>query len=151
MKIDLMNIVAAGKDDEEFQMSAMIDIVFLLLIYFLVTTSLAKSEADLGIKLPGTVVQTTTLKMPDEQVIEIAADGQVLLNGQTFDPPSQREMPRLVATLIRFRQASDATGNPAMISIQADESVRHQRVIDVMNACAIAGIKNVTFGMGEEQ
>lgn len=149
MKIDLMNLVAASKDDEEIQMSSMIDIVFLLLIYFIVTTSLAKSEADLGIQLPGTVVQTTTLKMPDEQIIEIAADGSVILNGSTFDSVNSRNMPELVATLTRFRQASDATKNPAMVSIQADEQVAHQRVIDVMNACAAAQIKNVTFGMGE--
>ncbi len=149
MKIDLMNIVAASKDEEEIQMSSMIDIVFLLLIYFIVTTSLAKSEADLGIQLPGTVVQTTTLKMPDEQIIEIAADGAVVLNGSTFDSKVSRDMPQLVATLARFRQASEATKNPPMVSIQADEEVHHQRVIDVMNACAVAEIKNVTFGMGE--
>ncbi|MEX1117248.1 MAG: biopolymer transporter ExbD [Terrimicrobiaceae bacterium] len=150
MKIDLMNLMAASKDDEEIQMSSMIDIVFLLLIYFIVTTSLAKSEADLGIQLPGTVVQTTTLKMPDEQIIEVAADGSVILNGMAFDSVTSRDMPELVATLVRFRQASDATKNPAMISIQADEEVVHQRVVDVMNACATAEIKNVTFGMGEE-
>ena len=150
MKIDLVNLVAASKDDEEIQMSSMIDIVFLLLIYFIVTTSLAKSEADLGIQLPGTVVQTTTLKMPDEQIIEVAADGSVLLNGSSFDSPSSREMPELVSTLVRFRQSSEATQNPAMVSIQASDDVPHQRVIDVMNACALAKIKNVTFGMGEE-
>jgi len=149
MKIDLMNLVAASKDEEEIQMSSMIDIVFLLLIYFIVTTSLAKSEADLGIQLPGTVVQTTTLKMPDEQIIEVAADGTVLLNGASFDSTASRDMPELVATLVRFRQASEATKNPPMVSIQADEQVAHQRVIDVMNACAAANIKNVTFGMGE--
>jgi len=149
VKIDLVNLVAASKDDEEIQMSSMIDIVFLLLIYFIVTTSLAKSEADLGIQLPGTVVQTTTLKMPDEQIIEVAADGSVLLNGSSFDSPSSREMPELVSTLVRFRQSSEATQNPAMVSIQASDDVPHQRVIDVMNACALAKIKNVTFGMGE--
>lgn len=149
MKIDLVNLVAASKDDEEFQMSSMIDIVFLLLIYFLVTSSLAKSEADLGIQLPGTVVQTTSVKMPDEQIIEIDPQGAVILNGMVFDSSNSREMPELVRTLIRFRQASEAANNPAMVSIQADEAVSHQRVIDVMNACAAANIKNVTFGMGE--
>lgn len=149
MKIDLLNLVAAAKDDEEFQMSSMIDIVFLLLIYFLVTTSLVKSEADLGIKLPGTVVQTTSVKMPDEQIIEITAEGRVFLNGMEFDSPDSREMPQLVTTLIRFRQAADAIKNPAMVSIQADPACLHQRVIDVMNACSAASITNVTFGMDE--
>jgi len=146
MKIDLMNLVQASKDDEEIQMSSMIDIVFLLLIYFIVTTTLAKSEADLGIQLPGTVVQSTKLKMPDEQIIEIDPAGTVLLNSMAFDNNEDRNMTQLTGTLIRFRQASEATRNLAMVTIQADSEVAQQRVVDVLNACAAAGIKNVTFG-----
>lgn len=147
MKINVTNLVKANKDDEEIQMSSMIDIVFLLLIYFIVTTTLAKSEADLGIRLPGTVQQSKTLKMPDEQIIEIDSGGQVLLNSMSFDNSGDHSMPQLTSTLVRFRQASEATKNMAMVTIQADADVPHQRVVDVMNSCAAADIKNVSFGM----
>lgn len=147
MKIDLMNIVKASKDDEEIQMSSMIDIVFLLLIYFIVTTTLIRTEADLGIQLPGMVVQSKEVKMPDEQIIEIDDRGVVFLNGRAFDSPDKREMPELASTLVRFRQAAAAAKTPAMVTIQASEDSVHQRVVDVMNACAAAEIKNVSFGM----
>lgn len=124
----------------------MIDVVFLMLFYFMVTTSLKKVEADLGISLPGTVEQTGSVKLPDEQIIEIDPSGTVILNGQTFDSADTREMPSLVATLVRFRQASEASGNPPMITVQPSPDTQHQRVIDVLNACAAARISNVSFG-----
>jgi biopolymer transport protein ExbD len=51
--------------------------------------------------------------------------------------------------LVRYREASEATKNKAMITIQAENKTKHQRVIDVMNACGEAGITHVTVGMSE--
>ncbi len=148
MKLDVLNLTGQNSDDEEFQMAPMIDIVFLLLIYFMVTTTLIKQEADLGMQLPGTVQQSAEVKMPDEQIIEIRADGRIILNGQVFDGVDSRKMPELTGVLVRFKQSSDLTNTPAMITIQADDDSAHQRVIDAMDACAAAGIKSVSFGMG---
>jgi biopolymer transport protein ExbD len=86
--------------------------------------------------------------MPDEQIIEVLADGRVVLNSRSYGTPGQRELPELVATLDRFRQASELTRTPAVVTIQADDQALQQRVIDVLNACAAAKLKNVTFGMG---
>jgi biopolymer transport protein ExbD len=145
MKLRNKNIFESTQD-EEFQMSSLIDVVFLLLIYFIVSTTLLKSEADLGITLPGSVAQSVSAKLPDEQIIEIDAQGNVSLNGMTFDDPAYREMPRLTTTLVRFRQASESAQNPAMVTIQPSPDTMHQRVIDVLNACAAAGVNNVSFG-----
>lgn len=128
-------------------MAPMIDIVFLLLIYFMVTTTLTKQEADLGMQLPGKVKQDEPVKMPDEQIIEVRSNGQIILNGQVFDDENSRNMPALTATLTRFKASSDLSGTPAMITIQAENDSLHQRAIDVMNACAAAGIRSVSFGM----
>ncbi|MDA0578386.1 MAG: biopolymer transporter ExbD [Verrucomicrobia bacterium] len=125
--------------------ASLIDMVFLLLIYFMVTASLIKSEGDLGIKLPGSISQSVSVDMPDEQVIEVRGSGRVYLNGREFDAAERTELPELAATLDRYRQASAAARNEALITIWADDETAHQRVIDVMNACAAAGIVNLTF------
>ena len=57
-------------------------------------------------------------------------------------------MTDLVQTLVRYRLASQASQNKYMITIQAEDGANYERVIDVMNACAGAGIKDVTFGSG---
>jgi len=148
MKIRNRQILEASSRDEEIQMSGMIDVTFLLLIYFIASTTLIRSEADLGIALPGSIAQSVQVRLPDEQIIEIEANGEVILNGMTFDSRDSRQMPQLVATLIRFRQASEAANNPPMITLQPNPFTEHQRVIDVLNACAAAEIKNVSFGGG---
>jgi biopolymer transport protein ExbD len=137
------------------QIAPLIDVVFLLLIYFMVTSSLKKQEADLGILLPGTVVQSKTVAMPDEQIVEVKADGTILLNGRRYGrrlPDEERfapqELPGLAVTLIRYRQAAESAGTKALVTIQSDDDAVHQRVVDVMNVCTGVGIKHVTFGMG---
>jgi biopolymer transport protein ExbD len=134
---------------QELQIAPLIDCVFQLLIYFMVSASLQKTEADLGISLPGSVMQSQPSQMPDEQIVEIDAKGKVTLNGRGFDVTGDPEMPELTATLIRYRQASEAARNKAMVTIMCADDTVHQRTIDVMNACAAARIKNVTFSSGE--
>jgi len=133
----------------ELQIAPLIDVVFLLLIYFMVSSSLKRSEADLSLSLPSQVAQAQSVKMPDEQIIEVLGNGAIMLNGREFSDPNKRDMGDLEHTLTRYREASVLTGNPAMITIAADDDSVHERVIDVLNACAGAGIKNVTFGSAE--
>lgn len=137
-----------GHAEEGLAVGPLIDVVFLLLIYFIVNSSLKDPETDLGIRLPGNVQQSDQLKMPDEQIIEIGENGNVNVNNSLFGQDGSRTLPQLVEKLARYKAASDASGNKAMVTIQADSKTKHQRVIDVMNACAAAGLKNVTVGMG---
>ena len=53
------------EESPALEIASLIDMVFLLLIYFMVTASLVKSEGDLGIKLPGLVRQAVSVDMPD--------------------------------------------------------------------------------------
>ena len=140
-----MKIAIDRENEPELDIASLIDMVFLLLIYFMVTASLVKSEGDLGIQLPGVVQQSVTVDMPDEQILEVRGDNRVLLNGRVLGEADQQDMPELVTTLQRYRLASEAAQNRALITIWADDIVKHQRVIDVMNACADAGIEDVTF------
>ncbi len=133
----------------DLQIAPLIDVVFLLLIYFMVSSSLKRSEADLSMSLPGAVQQTQELKMPDEQIIEVLADGRIMLNSRTYDDPAKADLADLEQTLVRYREASQLMNTPAMITVAAADESRHERVIDVLNACAGAGIKRVTFGSAE--
>jgi len=135
------------KTDEGLEVSSLIDVVFLLLIYFMVTASLKKSEADLGITLPGLISQSKEVNMPDEQIIEVQKDGTIILNNTTYGTGGSKRLPKLEATLKRYVMASKASKSKAMVTIQADDETMHERCIDVMNACKAANIKHMTFGM----
>jgi biopolymer transport protein ExbD len=149
MKINLSNLVVANEGDE-MQMAPLIDVVFLLLIFFMVTSSLQKFETDLGIRLPGRVQQSEQLAMPDEQIVEILTDGRVMLNNQFYDDPGTPDMPQLTAMLKKFKQASELANVKPLLTVQASGKSDHQRLMDVLNAAAGADIAHVSIGLGDD-
>ena len=143
-----MTLKLPEEEEPELSISPLIDMTFLLLIYFICTCTPIPPEADLGIRLPGMVAQATTVDMPDEQIIEVRHNGQVFLNDKEYDKPSSQDLPELQRVLRSYKAASEASGNQALVTIWAEDDTEHQRVIDVMNACAAAKIKDVSFAGG---
>jgi len=136
----------------EMQMGPMIDMVFLLLVFFMVSAKPVKQESDINIGLPGTVAQEEAVEIPDEQRIQIQPNGQILLNDQPMDAPQSPELPALLSTLKRFKESADSNKTEALITIDADDAANHQRIVQVLNACAQAKITGVTFAdAGEEE
>ena len=130
----------------DLQIAPLIDCVFLLLIYFMVSSTLKRPEADLTLALPGAVAQSTRLELPDEQIIEVMADGTIILNTKNYTARDKSDLASLEHTLKRYRQAAQLSNTKAVITIAAADDAAHERVVDVLNACAGANIKNVTFG-----
>jgi biopolymer transport protein ExbD len=139
------------EEKPQMQIAPMIDCVFLLLIYFMVSSTLDKQEADLSFQLPGVVEQTESLDMPDEQIIEIRADGQVIVNEFPYDTPGARRFTELANMLRRFKQASESNKVEAVVTIAPDEAVQHQTIVRVMDAVGAAGIKAVNFSLGDDE
>lgn len=135
--------ILTEQDHTDF--TSMIDVVFLLLIYFMVTTALIKEEADLGIRLPANVPPSQDEDPPQEQIVEIQPSGQVLLNGAVMDHTQSRGMPELTRTLERLKAANDRGGLKTSVTIVADPDSLHQRSMDVLNACGSADIRLVMF------
>lgn len=128
----------------------MIDVVFLLLMYYLVTSTLDKQEADISFQLPGVVEQSEPVDMPDEQIIEIDDAGQVIVNEYAYDSPASSRFMELTGMLTRFKEASDANKVEALVTIAPSEGTTHQMIIKVMDACSTAGIKGVNFAVSDD-
>jgi biopolymer transport protein ExbD len=129
----------------DLQIAPMIDVCFLLLFFYIITSKPVKPEADMTMTLPGTVAQEESVDIPDEQRITIQDNGQIVLNDLSMDRPDDRKLPALLATLKRFKESSDANKSQALITLDVSDNAVHQRVVDVLNACAEAGIQGVTF------
>ena len=126
-------------------MGPMIDMVFLLLVFFMVSAKPVKEESDIQIALPGKQEQSEAIDMPDEQRILITADGSVILNDMVLAAAGDQTMTDLIVTMKRFKESADANKSKALVTLAPEEIVPHQRVVDVLNACAAAQIKGVTF------
>ena len=131
----------------KIDMTPMIDCTFLLLVFFMVGSTLHRQEADISFALPGVAEQSESVEIPDEQVIEIRSDGAVVLNDLQYDDPKSTDLPELIEMLERFRATAEANKVEAMLTIAPAPDVKQQRVVDVLNACSAAKIKNVTFAV----
>ena len=76
----------AGADGNVgFQIAPMIDVVFVIMLFFMVMAGAVKVENELNTTLPGTAETSTSTDFVDEQIIAIAEDGTVSLNDEPFD------------------------------------------------------------------
>jgi biopolymer transport protein ExbD len=142
-----MNLRKNLQDEKvELQIAPLIDVVFLLLIYFMVTASLVKKEADISFTLPARVDQSESIELPIEVQIEIANDGDVTVEGMIFNR-DDHDLDTLATRLTEFREAAASSGSELIVNIMPENEVIHRRIIDVMNACAEAEVKNTSFSM----
>ena len=133
--------------DAGFDVSSLVDVGFLLLIYFLVTSTLLPREADLGLNLfraPGGVpVKISPV------TIQVSKDGDVSVAGIVLDSAeSGRELPGLLKELKPYVTASSEMEDKAAVVIFAANEACQQRLVDVLNAVSKVGVTNVTFDSG---
>jgi biopolymer transport protein ExbD len=142
-----MNLQKILKDEKvELQIAPLIDVVFLLLIYFMVTASLVKKEGDISFTLPARAEPSDSIDLPIEVQIEIAPEGDVIVEGMIFKS-DDRDLDTLVLRLMEFREAATSSGSELIVNIMPDNEVLHGRIVDVMSACAAAKVRNTSFSM----
>jgi biopolymer transport protein ExbD len=138
-----------NEGDPSLDISSLIDVCFLLLIYFIVTSTIAPEEKDLAMALPGPITEGKTPPIPP-MVLRINDQG-VVISGfgddeRTLDSdPSSRDLPILISQLQLYAAAAKSSGDIPSVMLQVDENVGHQRMIDVLNAFAATGISSVAF------
>jgi biopolymer transport protein ExbD len=125
-----------------FQIAPMIDVVFVILLFFIVQASAIQVETAHVTKLPGVA---GPVELPGEIAIRIEDDGQVYLNDDPLDTPEAKNLPELASNLSQLRASSDATSSKVLVTIYANELARYQRVVDVLDALSRARISDVTF------
>ena len=134
-----------------FQIAPMIDVVFVIMLFFMVMAGAVKVERELNQKLPGTVETSKSVEFTDEILINIAENGEVLLNDEPMDPVGKRQMPRLTASLMRLKQGGDSAKAPVLVTIISEPNAKYSRVVDTLDALAFAEITNVTFTLSAEE
>lgn len=114
-------------------MTPMIDIVFLLIIFFMVGTKFTELERKIGLKVPEISETGALSAAPERKVINVHRDGQVTLD---------RESVSLVQLCERL--ASARGEYPALgVLIRGDAQGPFQNVADVLGACRRAGISEM--------
>ena len=133
-----------------FQIAPMVDVVFVIMLFFMIMAGAVKVENELSTKLPGSVETSTATEFNDETIIAISDEGDVSLNDEPFDSPESPALPQLRATLMRLKENATNAKQSVVVTIMSDAHAKYSRSIDVLNALAAAKITNVTFNVNED-
>ncbi len=129
--------------DAGFQIAPMVDVVFVLLLFFMASAGSQIVEKELNINLPSGRGSSASSEVPKVPIIiDILPNGQVQSATRLFDAPTSKDLPELKAwlsdTIAKF-------GDKDPYIIRPDPQTRHERIIDVLNAAAASGVKSLTF------
>ncbi len=131
-----MNFRRSEREKVDLNITPLIDVVFLLLIFFMVSTTFER-ESEINITLPESSKEVTAAK-PDSIYIGIDANSRIFVNDKAL----------LNSQLSTIKEAIyDALGSleDASVIISADAETNHQSVIRVMDAARQLGLIRITF------
>lgn len=135
-----------------FQIAPMIDVTFVIMLFFMVMAGTLKVERELSIQLPKSCDSGKTVTFPAEEItIGIENDGAVTMNEEVFDSPQDKKLPALTRTLQRVAVSSAQQQQKVLVTLRAEEQASYERIIDVLNSLYKAAITNVTFVVGQER
>ncbi len=117
------------------QLAPLVDVLMLLLIFFLLTWNAARNENELDVKVPKASEAKEKSAPIGDVVVNVKADGNVVVNRRTLSGP---ELSELLRSLVQL----DA--NQAVV-IRGDETGAYRNVVGVLNICSEAGVTNVAF------
>lgn len=128
-----MAMFTEPEEDAEVSMSPLIDCVFLLLIFFLVSTMTRKENRDIDITLPQSTSAAKVKPSNDFLVIGVMADGELFLDGE---PTTLNEL-HVSLRDIGIDQPEQ------YIRLDADESTPLHRIVEVLDVCQFNNLSNV--------
>jgi biopolymer transport protein ExbD len=117
------------------QLAPLVDVLILLLIFFLLTWNAARNENELDVKLPTSTAAKESTAPLGPVIVNVKADGNVVVNRRALAGPELVEMLRGMVQL-------DA--NQAVV-IRGDEAGAYKNIVSVLNVCSEAGVTNVAF------
>ena len=130
MRKNLM--IVEDEEESEVNLTPMLDVVFIMLIFFIVTASFVK-EAGIDISRPDAA--TAERKEKGNILVAITADNQIWVDRRMVDP-------RALRANIERMHAENPHGS---VVIQADEESKNKLLVQVMDAARMAGVKNVSI------
>ena len=122
----------SAPDDTELDMTPMLDIVFIMLIFFIVTTSFVKES---GVTVSTPQAQTASRQESANIFIAVTAQGEVWIDRRPVDP-------RAVRAVVARLHADNPEGS---VIIQADEASTTRILVDVMDQVRLAGVENIAI------
>src|SRR5215467_1956359 len=117
------------------QLAPLVDVLLLLLIFFLLTWNAARNENELDVKVPKASAAKEKAAPIGDVIVNVKADGNVVVNRRTL---SSAELSELLRSLVHLNAEK-------AVVIRGDEGGAYKNIVGVLNICTEAGVTNVAF------
>jgi biopolymer transport protein ExbD len=117
------------------QLAPLVDVLLLLLIFFLLTWNAARTENELDVKVPKASAAKEKTAPIGDVIVNVNADGNVVVNRRTLTGP---ELQELLKSMVQLNSEQ-------AVVIRGDEAGAYKSIIGVLNICTEAGVTNVAF------
>lgn len=131
----------ANQEQAGFQLAPMVDVVFLLLCFFVTSQIFAQWETEIDITLPTADTGQVPQRLPGEVILNILPEGNVIVNGRSLN---QEQLGLMLQDLSRV-----FPGQPVLL--RADKTTHYEHVIHVLDRCRGADIWNISFATVDAQ
>lgn len=130
-----MKLRRKKRESEDFQMAPMIDMVFLLLVFFMCVSSLAQADKSIPVDLPESDESKVPEDLADRAIVSVKADGALFFGAREVSLAELKEaLTRSLQQTPRLR-----------IQVRADEVTRFEEIQRVLKVCAEAGAVDVIY------
>ncbi len=135
-----MNFRSRQKHPNQLQMTAMMDIIFILLCFFIASSVFSQWENEVNLTLPTAKTAEMPIRLSGEIIININALGNVSINNKVLDAATLSQ--------VLTRIAKYMPGQPVII--RADKTAHYQHFMKVVDACRAVGIANLSLATTDE-
>ena len=122
-------------------LTSMLDVIFLLLCFFVTASVFSQWESEISISLPSASSSETPSRLPGEVILNVARDGAVTVNAKKLTLSDLGERLRKVADFY--------PGQPVVI--RADRETSYDSLVKVIDTCRNAGVWNFSLATVEEK
>ncbi len=139
--------------DLGFQIAPLLDVIFVILLYFMVMAGSVKLEYEIKTTLPGSAEasENADSEPPEEVTISINAEGEVSINEEPIAAAADVNLNDLYAEMCKLAEAAAQSQLKIIVTVAADETVKYDRIMNVLDILAKAKVSNVTFSATESE
>ena len=136
-----MNFRRKSPELPAFQFTAMIDVVFLLLCFFITTSVFSQWEMEVDVVLPTAQSAKMPDRLPGEVIINLSRDGRISVNQQTL---TREDLADRLRRLAQFFPGQS-------VVIRADKQTSYEQLVGIIDMCRLSDIWNISFATAADE
>ena len=124
----------------QLSLTSMLDVIFLLLCFFVTASVFSQWESEISIKLPSAETSDEPDRLPGEIIVNLTKDGGVVVNGKSLELDDLK---------VRLQKIAKFYPGQAVI-IRADKGLAYEKLVKVIDTCRAADVWNFSLATSGE-